>query len=68
MVDRYLTCQRTGCGGVAIAQGADLRSRFIKYKCEKCGHTFQLERKNVEIAKQLLHLGDPHDKFRSGVL
>jgi len=66
MVDRYMTCTRTGCDRVAEAQGADLRSKNIKYAC-KCGHTFTISRRNVEAAKELLHLGDPGDFMRSGM-
>ncbi len=67
MVDKYLTCTRTGCGGVAIAHGGDLRSKNIKYKCEKCGNAFTISRQNVEAAKNLLNLGYPRDFMRSGV-
>jgi ribosomal protein S27AE len=67
MVDRDLTCTRTGCGGVAKAQGSDLRSNNIKYKCGKCGNVFTVPRMNIEAGKHSFNLGDPRDYMRSGV-
>jgi hypothetical protein len=67
MVDRDLMCTVPGCGGIAKAQGSDLRSRFIKYKCTKCGNEFMIPRKNLEFGKHTFNLGDPRDILRSGL-
>jgi hypothetical protein len=67
MVDRDLTCTRTGCDGVATAQGSDLRSRNIKYICRKCGNVFTAPRFNIEAGKHTFNLGDPRDHMRSGI-
>lgn len=67
MVDKYLSCPRVGCGGVAIAEGADLRSKNIKYKCPKCGNIFTISKSNFEFGRYTFALNDPTDPLRGGL-
>lgn len=66
MVDQFLPCTRIGCDGVAVAEG-DLRSKNVKYKCRKCGHTFTILKSNVDAGKYTFKLNDPNDPLRGGL-
>ena len=67
MVDKYLTCTLTGCGGVAQRLGGDARTKKTKYLCGKCGHTFEIDRINVEAGIHTFGLPDPNDPLRGQV-
>lgn len=64
MVDKYLTCPKIGCGGVAERLGGDSRGKVITYKCEKCENTFSIERSNFEFGRYTFALNDPMDPMR----
>lgn len=67
MIDRYLTCPRVGCGGVAERLGADSRNKNAVYRCEKCGNTFTISRSNFDFGRYALQLSDPNDPLRGGL-
>lgn len=67
LVDKYLNCTRPDCDGVAVREGADPRSKTVKYRCRKCGNDFSISRKAVEFGKHVFLLNDPRDQGRSGL-
>lgn len=67
MVDKYLTCPRVGCGGVAERLGGDARSKRTTYECPKCGNTFTIARSNFDFGKCTFALNDPNDPMRGGL-
>ena len=64
MVDKYLTCTRTGCNGVMERLGGDARGKFIKFKCRKCGYVYEMERLNVDAGVHSFNLNSPNDPLR----
>lgn len=61
MVGKFLNCTRSDCSGVAVRQGADSRSKNIKYKCRKCGHVFSISRRDFEFGRHTFMLNDLND-------
>lgn len=67
MVDKYLSCPRVGCGGVAERLGADSRVKNIVYRCPKCGNQFTIARSSFEFGRYTFALNDPNDPLRGGL-